>query len=94
MVSTKMRTYIEISPLILLIIIMIGNQKFDRKENQLIQKEYGNWKAENDSLGVELELDGFKTWKDLLNRSEKIACNDSTPKITLKTVKKIKTICF
>lgn len=89
-----MRTYIQISSLILLIITIIGCQNSDRKENQLVQKEYGNWNAGNDSLGVELELDGFKTWKELLNRTERIACNDSTPKITLKTAKEIKTIYF
>lgn len=89
-----MRTYIQIPCLILLIITIIGCQISDRKENQLAQKEYGNWNAGNGSLGVELELEGFKTWKELLNRTERIACNDSTPKITLKTDKEIKTIYF
>ena len=90
----KMRTNIKISFLILLILTIFGCQNSDRKENRLVKKEYGNWNAQNDSLGVELEINGFKTWKDLLNRTDRIACNDSTPKITLNTDKEIKTIYF
>ncbi len=89
-----MRTNIKISSLILLILTIIGCQNSDQKEKQLVQKEYGKWNAENDSLGVELEINKFRNWKDLLERTEKIVCNDSLPKITLKTDKELKTIYF
>jgi hypothetical protein len=90
----NIRFSIKISSLILLILIIIGCQNFEKKENQLVQKDFGNWDSESDSLGVELELNQFNTWKDLLKRTEIIACNDSTPKITLKTDKELKTIYF
>ncbi|MFD0991058.1 hypothetical protein ACFQ1R_13195 [Mariniflexile jejuense] len=89
-----MRTYIKISSLILLILTIIGCHKLDKKDKQLVQKEFGIDKTENNNLGVELELNQFDKWKDLLNRTDKIACNDSLPKITLKTNKEIKTIYF
>ncbi len=89
-----MKTNIKISFLILLILTIIGCQISDKKEKQLVQKEFGNIDTENDSLGVELELERFNNWRDLLKRTERIACNDSLPKITLKTNKEIKTIYF
>jgi len=89
-----MRTNIKILYLILLILTIIGCQNSEKKEKPLVQKEYGIWNAENDSLGVELELNRFSNWKDLLERTERIVCNDSLPKITLKTDKELKTIYF
>ncbi len=55
---------------------------------------YGKRKTNSDSLGVELELNRFKNWKDVLDRTESIVCNDSLPKITLRTHKKLKTVYF
>jgi len=89
-----MKTNIKISFLILLILTILACQNSDKKEKQLVQKVYGNLGAINNSLGVELELDRFNNWRDLLIRTERIACNDSLPKITLKTNKEIKTIYF
>ena len=89
-----MRTHIQISSLIILIMTIVGCQNSDQKVKQLVQKEYGNWNAENDSLGFELKLNEFSTWKDLLNRTERIVCNDSLPKLTLKSDEEIKTIYF
>jgi hypothetical protein len=89
-----MRTNIKISFLILLIITIIGCQNSDKKEKQLVQKEYGIWKTESDSLGVELKLNQFNDWNGLLERTERIACDDSLPKITIKTDKELKTIYF
>ena len=89
-----MRTNIKISFLILLILTIIGCQNSDKKEEQLVHKEFGKWKTENDSLGVELDINLFNNWNDLLERTEKIVCNDSLPKITLTTDKELKTIYF
>ena len=89
-----MRTNIKISFLILLILTIIGCQNSDKKEKQLVHQVFGKWKGESDSLGVELDINQFKKWNDLLERTEKIACNDSLPKITLTTDNKLKTIYF
>ncbi len=89
-----MRTNIKTSFLFLLIFTIIGCQNSDQKENRIVKNEYGNLSSQNDSLGVELKLNHFKTWKDLLNRSEKIVCNDSIPKITFNTNKEKKIIYF
>lgn len=89
-----MRTKIKTSFLILLILIIIGCQNSNKKEKQLVQKEFGKWKGEHNSLGVELNIDQFIKWNDLLERTEKIVCNDSLPKITLTTDKELKTIYF
>ena len=89
-----MRTDIKLSFLILMILTIIGCQNSEKKDTLLVQKKYGIWNIKNDSLGVELELNRFDNWKDLLKRTERIACNDSLPKITLKTNTEIKTIYF
>ncbi|MFD2543759.1 hypothetical protein ACFSSB_15640 [Lacinutrix gracilariae] len=89
-----MRTNIKISFLILLILTIIGCQNSEKKEKQLVRIDFGKWDNKNDSLGVELIYNRFKNWKDLLKRTERIACNDSIPKITLKSENRIKTIYF
>ena len=71
-----------------------GCQNFDKTEEQLVQKEFGKWKTENDSLGVELDINRFNKWEDLIEQTEKIVCNDSLVKITLTTYKELKTIYF
>ena len=85
----------------LLVMTIIGCQNLDKKEKNLVQKEkpfvqkeFGKWKTKNDSLGVELDFNRFKNWTDLVKRTEEIICNDSLPKITLKTDKELKTIYF
>tara|TARA_R110001583_G_scaffold190587_1_gene354953 strand:+ start:346 stop:978 length:633 start_codon:yes stop_codon:yes gene_type:complete len=87
-----MGTNIKISFLILLILTIIGCNNSDKKEKQLVKIEFGNLDSASDSLGVELKLNQFKNWRDLLERTERIACNDSLPKITVKSDNKIKTI--
>ncbi|QXP52514.1 hypothetical protein [Cellulophaga sp. HaHa_2_1] len=89
-----MRTNTKISILILLILTIIGCQNSAKKVPMLIKKDFGKWEKENDSLGVELGHAGFDNWIDLLNRTGSIACNDSIPKITLKTDNQIKTVYF
>jgi len=92
MMYIKMKTNIKILFLILLILSIIGCQNSEKKEQQLIKKDFGKWEKDSDSLGVELVYNRFKNWKDLLKRTERIACNDSIPKITLKSDNVIKTI--
>ncbi len=88
-----MKTYIKISILISIILIVINCQGFKKKEKPLIlQENYGKQKYQNDSLGVELQLNKFKSFKELLSRTEEILCNDSLPKITIRNENKIKTI--
>ncbi len=77
-----------------MILTILGCQNDYPKEPKLIHKEYGKWDASYDSLGVELELSQFKNFEDLLKRTEIIDCNDSVPKIILKTDLELKTIYF
>ena len=80
--------------LILLTLTIVGCQTNGKKENLLVQKEFGKWRKDSDSLSVELNLKEFKSWNALRERTEEISCNDSVPKITLKTEKELKTIYF
>lgn len=91
----------KISFAALLILTIIGCRNIDKKENESVQKEtalvqieFGKWNGQNDSLGVELDVNNFNSWFDLINRTEKIVCNDSIPKITLTRDSEIKTIYF
>lgn len=85
---------IKIVFLTLHILVIMGCQNSDKKDIDPVHKEFGNWDSGNDSLGVELEVSQFKTWNDLVERTETIVCNDSLPKITLKTDKDLNTIYF
>jgi len=92
---------IKMSLAVLLILTIIGCQNINKKENESVQKEtdlvqieFGKKNEQNDSLGVELDVNNFENWFDLINRTEKIACNDSIPKITSTTDNEIKTIYF
>ncbi|TWO29333.1 hypothetical protein E1J38_015000 [Seonamhaeicola sediminis] len=96
-----MENKFKISFAIILILAIIGCQNIDKKEKEsvqketaLIQMEFGKWKTQNDTLGVELDVNNFENWFDLVNRTEKIVCNDSLPKVTLTTDNEIKTIYF
>ncbi|GGG97413.1 hypothetical protein GCM10011416_14260 [Polaribacter pacificus] len=80
--------------LILLILTIFGCQNYEKKENLLVQKEFGKFRKDSDSLSVELNLKKFNNWNELIERAERISCNDSVPKITLKTEKTSKTIYF
>jgi hypothetical protein len=80
--------------LILLVLTIVGCQNYEKRENLLVQKEFGKWRKDNDSLSVELNLKKYNSWKELIERAERISCNDSVPKITLKTEKILKTIYF
>ena len=73
---------------------LVGCENYEKKENLLVQKEFGKWRKDNDSLSVELNHKKFNNWIELIERAETISCNDSVPKITLKTKKKLKIIYF
>ena len=87
-----MRYPIQILLPFLITFIIVGCQNSDQKGRHIVQKEYGKWNLENDSLGVKLEISRFTEWSDLLKRTEEIVCNDSVPKIILKRDKELKTI--
>ncbi|GAA4970192.1 hypothetical protein [Algibacter aquimarinus] len=96
-----MKNKIKVSFAVILILIIIGCRNPDKKEKEstqketaLIQMEFGKWNRQNDSLGVELNVNNFENWIDLINRIEIIVCNDSIPKITSTTDREIKTIYF
>lgn len=88
-----MKTIIKISFLIIAISLLIRCQNSERSKPKL-SVEYGKEKNQNDSLGVELRLNSFKNFRELVSRTNKIVCNDSLPKITLTSEKKLKTIYF
>ncbi len=87
-----MKTKLVISFLFLLILGIIGCDNTVKKERQLVETEYGKKYTENKSISVELALEDFEDWRSLLRRTHRIACNDSLPKITLKTDAEIKTV--
>jgi hypothetical protein len=96
-----MENKFKISFAVILILTIIGCRNTDKKEKEstqketaLIQMEFGKWNKQNDSLGVELDVNNFENWLELINRTEKIVCNDSIPKITSRTDSEIKTIYF
>lgn len=89
-----MKVYFKISSLIILILVAISCQDMERKEKKelLTLVDFGKWHTQDDSLGVELELEEFKSFRELLIRTENVICNDSLPKLTIRTDQKIKTI--
>ncbi len=78
----------------MLILTVFSCQNAEQKSIQFIEKEYGIFENENNSIGVELKLNEFDNWKDLLERTERIACSDSLPKLILKSATNIKTVYF
>jgi len=89
-----MKTNFVISFLFLLILTTIGCDNTVKKERELVETEFGKKYTENKSISVELALEDFKDWRSLLARTQRIACNDSLPKITLKTDTELKTVYF
>jgi outer membrane lipopolysaccharide assembly protein LptE/RlpB len=96
-----MKNTLKTSFVLALILLINGCGKVEKKEQEpieketaIVQMEFGKWNKQNDSLGVELDVNNFENWIDLINRIEKIVCNDSIPKITSTTNSEIKTIYF
>ena len=95
----KMKNTLKLSFAIILILLINGCGKNEKKEQEpketvVVQREFGKWKTKNDSLVVELNTKKFNNWNDLVERVGKIVCNDSIPKITLRTNNEIRTIYF
>ena len=88
----KVKNFNKISILILLLAGVVSCKNSEQKNQQIIPKEYGLLDGQSDSISVELQPANFKTWKDLIKRTEEIACNDSLPKITLKKDKEVKIV--
>ncbi|QLG46996.1 hypothetical protein [Costertonia aggregata] len=70
------------------------NSEIKKPKKQLASIEFGKYNNQNDNLGVELELSKFKNFRELLNRTEEVACNDSLPKVNFRTERKLKTVYF
>jgi len=85
---------IKISFLILLILTCFNCHNSERKTIEKIEKNFGLFENENDSIAVELKLTEFKNWNDILKRTEQIVCNDSLPKITIENDSTIKRVYF
>ena len=92
--TRKMENNIKISFLILLLLAIFSCENAELKPLRKIEKKFGLFQNENDSIAVELKLTEFNTWKKILERTEEIACNDSLPKLTLNSDKEIKTVYF
>jgi len=73
---------------------------FDQKttgNTNVIEKEikhYGLLFNERDSISVDLNLDDYKTYEELLDRVHQIGCTDRIPKITLGGDEEIRKIYF
>jgi hypothetical protein len=63
-------------------------------ELPLILKKYGSFIIDDESLEVELELNQFENWHQLIERTDQIVCNDSVPKITFENEQEIKIVYF
>ncbi|TAI48886.1 hypothetical protein [Flagellimonas allohymeniacidonis] len=59
-----------------------------------MEKDFGLFPNENDSLAVELKFAEYNNWRELLERTERIVCNDSLPKITIENDSLIKRVYF
>ena len=89
-----MNANIKLLVLGLLNLTIVSCQNFYKGEKQKIQKEYGNINHIDSSRSVELELSHYYGWRTLLEQTQRIACNDSLPKITLETDRERKTVYF
>jgi len=67
-------------------------QNKEKKPIKIIEKNFGSYGNEIDSIAVELNLAKTKNWKELLKQTERIVCNDSIPKVTIKNDSVIKRI--
>jgi len=87
-----METKLKYLLYILSIFFIIGCNNNEKK--QLSSIEFGKWNSNSDSLSVELQPNKFKSFRELLNWTESVSCNDSIAKITLNKKDTIKTIYF
>ena len=87
-----MKNYFKAAFLILIVLPIISCQNSKQMKKSLTLIEFGKEESQNDSLGVELKLDNFDNFKDLINQVNQIACNDSLPKIVIKNKKMNKSV--
>jgi hypothetical protein len=57
-------------------------------------KTYGLYFPEQDSISVNLSLDEYKTYKELIDRFQQISCSERIPKITIENDSVIRKIYF
>ncbi len=65
-----------------------------RYKEQLPQRDFGKFEKSTDSLSVELIYSQFSNWDELIKRVDEIVCNDSVPKMTLRSNTEVNTIYF
>ena len=87
---------IKFKVLFIALIFLIGyscKKETSSKQSKTI-KTYGLLFNERDSVSVNLNLDNYKTFGELLGRADQIGCTDRIPKITLKGAEEIRKIYF
>nr|WP_321246988.1 hypothetical protein [uncultured Psychroserpens sp.] len=89
-----MKPSIDISIIILILLFLVGCQNINKDDKTINDVKFGNQDIIIDNLGVELNLNQFNDFKELLSRVEDITCNDSIPKITLDVENEIRTVYF
>jgi hypothetical protein len=101
MVYIKMSLIKKILPFVLIILTILRcqdsdriNNKVDKKDSKLVEREFGLLDSKNEMLSIELDPTKFKNWNELIDRVETIACNDSMSKMTLITEREKRTIYF
>ncbi|QAA80905.1 hypothetical protein EI546_03805 [Aequorivita sp. H23M31] len=93
MMNTKsIGPFIKILASIIFILSIFSCKNIDQKHIKKIEKNFGLYEDESDSIAVELKLSEFNNWKELLERTEQIVCNDSVPKITIENDSVIKRV--
>ena len=81
----------NIKVIFFLFTILFGCQ--NTKKKHITKTTFGKQKG-SDSPGAELVYDKYYNWGDIIKETERMVCNDSIPKITLKFNHEIKTIYF
>lgn len=87
-----MKIYTKILVLTIISWVVLSCQRTTKQNAPLIVKDFGLLEGENDSISIELHLEQFKNYDELISQTEKITCNDSLPKITLKNNGELKRI--
>jgi hypothetical protein len=96
-----MKTTKQILLLAIIVIVNYSCKQTESSADSLISKNtetevkyYGISFPERDSISVNIDLNNFKSYKELLDRMEQIGCTDRIPKITLQNNGEIRKIYF
>ena len=89
-----MKIVLKIIFLLILFLTINNCIDYNPKKKQIVYKDYGRLIQGNDSLNVELHLDDFGVFQELIDRSEEIICNDSLPVLIIENDSLVKTIYF